>query len=117
MNRWGLLAGAILAEVAGTMALRASVDHAGWAPAVVVGYAAAYTLLGLCLRSGLTIGVAYGVWGACGVALTAVLGTVLFGEVLSGVAILGLGLIIVGVVLVETGARHTKRAATPEVTS
>lgn len=106
MTKWLLLAGAIVAEVTGTMALRATVDHAAWIPLVVAGYLTAFVLLGLTLRTGVPIGVAYGIWGAAGVALTAVLGALIFGELLSIAAIAGIGLIIAGVVLVETGAHR-----------
>lgn len=108
MQRWGLLGGAILAEVAGTLMLRATVDHPGWTPAVVASYLLAFTLLGLTLRAGMSIGAAYGIWGATGVALVAALGTVLFDEPLSITAIAGIALIMVGVVLVETGARRPR---------
>jgi len=51
----------------------------------------------------LPIGVAYGIWAATGVALTAVLGRVLFREPLTRLMLGGIGLIIVGVLLVELG--------------
>lgn len=115
MKKWMLLAGAIVAEVAGTLTLRATVDHPGWIPAVVVSYAVAFTLLGLTLRAGMKIGAVYGIWGATGVALVAALGTVLFGETLSITAIIGIAVIIIGVVLVETGSH--KPTADEEVTA
>src|SRR5699024_9425384 len=102
---WLMLFGAICAEVTGTMALRATVDSAAWLPLVPAAYLVCFLLLALVLRTGMPIGVAYGIWGAAGVSLTAVLGAVLFDEFLSGAAIAGIGLIIVGVVLVETGSR------------
>lgn len=102
---WLLLFGAIIAEITGTMALRATVDSAAWMPLVPVAYLVCFALLGLVLRTGMPIGVAYGIWGAAGVSFTAVLGALLFDELLSGAAIAGIGLIIVGVVLVETGSR------------
>lgn len=105
-STWMLLSGAILAEVTGTMALRAAVDSPAWMALVPVAYLVAFALLGLVLRAGLAIGVAYGIWGAAGVSLTAVLGAVLFDELLGLPAIVGIGLIIVGVVLVESGSRH-----------
>ncbi|MFD1861107.1 QacE family quaternary ammonium compound efflux SMR transporter [Aeromicrobium camelliae] len=111
MKKWFLLACAIAAEVVATMALRASIDHSAWIALVVAGYLAAFTVLALALREHLPIGVAYGIWGATGVALTAVLGAAIFGEVLSPPAIAGLVLIIVGVVLVETGSRHGEAAS------
>lgn len=70
MRKWLLLVGAIVAEVIGTMSLRATVDQATWTPIVVVAYLTAFTLLGLTLRAGVPVGVAYGIWGASGVAFT-----------------------------------------------
>ncbi|WP_353987382.1 DMT family transporter [Ruicaihuangia caeni] len=113
MKRWLLLSAAILTEVVGTLALRATVDDAVWMPVVIVTYAAAFVLLGLALRAGMPVGIAYGIWGACGVALTAVLAAVLFDELLSGPAIVGILLIIVGVVVVEMGSRPLRRTSTP----
>ncbi|MBW8482717.1 DMT family transporter [Actinomadura parmotrematis] len=111
MRKWLYLAGAIGTEVTGTMALRATVEHPAWIALTVAGELTAFVLLGLALRERLPLGVAYGIWGAVGVALTAVLGTVLFGEVLSATAVAGIGLIIGGVVLVETGSRDAGEAA------
>lgn len=109
MSRWLLLAAAILAEVLGTLALRASVDDAGWIPVVAVCYLVAFALLGLTLRAGMPVGAAYGIWGATGVALVAAFGGVVFGEHLSPSAVVGIALIVVGVVLVETGSRGHAR--------
>ena len=119
MKKWVTLVGAIGAEVTGTMLLRASVDDPRWAAGVVIAYICAFALLGLTLRWGMPIGIAYGIWGAVGVALTAILGTMLFDEVLGGRAVLGIGVIVVGVLIVETGGRaagdrETEAAAVPE---
>ena len=65
MKRWLLLLGAIIAEVLGTMSLRAAVDHSAWSIGVITGYLIAFMLLGLALGQGIPIGVAYGMWGAC----------------------------------------------------
>ncbi|MGI6877577.1 DMT family transporter [Microbacterium sp. gxy059] len=101
---WALLVGAVVAEVTGTMALRAVLDHPAWVGLVAVAYIAAFAMLGLTLRAGMPVGVAYGVWAALGVALTAILGAWLFGEALSATAIVGIAAIVIGVVIVETGA-------------
>lgn len=114
MRNWLLLAGAILAEVAGTLTLRATVEHPAWTPAVVVSYVLAFLLLGLTLRTGMPVGVVYGIWGASGVALVALLGTVLFDEMLSVGALIGIAVIIAGVALVETGSRPAPDASTAE---
>jgi small multidrug resistance pump len=106
VRTWALLAGAIVIEVAATLSLRASRDHAVWLVVVVVGYAAALALLTLVIRAGLAVGVAYGIWGAVGTALTAVLGAALFGDPFTLAIVVGIGLIIGGVLLIEFGS-HT----------
>lgn len=103
MKRWLLLSGAIVAEVLGTMALRAAIDQPLWVIGLVAGYLVAFTLLGLALGEGMPIGMAYGIWAAGGVALVAILGAALFGETLSLTAILGIVVIVAGVFLVQTG--------------
>ena len=115
VNKWLLLVGAISAEVAATMLLRASIEHPAWSVGVVVGYVVAFALLGLTLRHGMAIGVAYGVWGAVGVALTAVLGAVIFDETLSLTSAVGIGVIIAGVLVVETGSRGSGEENAVEV--
>ena len=80
MRSWVFLAAAILTEVAGTLALRAFQDHRGWLAVVMPGYVASFVFLAAVLRAGMPVGVAYGIWGACGTALTAVLATVIFAE-------------------------------------
>lgn len=102
--------GAIVAEVFGTMALRAAVDNPLWVIGVICGYVVAFTLLGLALGQGIPVGVAYGIWAAAGVALVAILGVVIFGETLSFLAILGIVTIIAGVYIVQTGQRDPAKA-------
>ncbi len=111
MRKWAFLGAAIVTEVAATLSLRASQDHAAWLTAVVIGYALAFTMLTLVLREGIPVGVTYGIWGACGTALTAVLGAVIFGDPFTGVIALGIGLIIAGVLFIEFGSRPTDPTA------
>jgi small multidrug resistance pump len=106
---WLLLAGAILTEVAATLSLRASDGFRRriWGIPVVVGYLLSFGLLSSSLASGMPVGIAYGVWSACGVALVAVLGKFLFAEPLTWVMGLGIGFIIAGVVTIQfIGAVH-----------
>ncbi|MFV2172485.1 DMT family transporter [Actinomadura sp. LOL_016] len=106
---WLLLAGAILSEVAATLSLRMVSQPGGsraWLVAVVVGYLAAFGFLTLVLHDGLGIGVAYGIWAASGVALTAIASRVLFREALTRVMGLGIVLIAGGVLFIELGAAH-----------
>jgi small multidrug resistance pump len=101
---WVLLAIAIVTEVGATISLKLATDGKRvWYVAVVAGYLTAFSLLAVALTLGLPIGVAYGIWAATGVALTAVLGRVLFREPLTALMLGGIALIIVGVFLVELG--------------
>ncbi|TFH53406.1 multidrug efflux SMR transporter [Actinomyces viscosus] len=102
------LLGAIASEVTGTLSLKLASDSRGyrWYGVVVVGYLAAFALLTLGLREGLSLGVAYGIWSAGGVAATAIASRLLFGEPLTRTMIAGIALIMAGVLLVEVGSVH-----------
>jgi small multidrug resistance pump len=101
---WVYLAGAILTEVLATLSLRVAVSgRRSWYVVVIAGYVVSFVLLARALGEGLGIGVAYGIWTAVGVALTAMLSKTLFGEPLTRTMVLGLLLIISGVVLLELG--------------
>ncbi|WIB60199.1 SMR family transporter [Curtobacterium sp. MCLR17_007] len=101
---WVLLAVAIVTEVGATISLKLATDgkKVFFVP-VVAGYLIAFSLLAVALTLGLPIGVAYGIWAATGVALTAILGRVLFREPLTGLMLGGIALIVAGVFLVELG--------------
>ncbi|MGW2276545.1 DMT family transporter [Streptomyces sp. NPDC001770] len=103
---WLFLMGAILFEVSGTLALRASEGFRKkvWLAPVLFAYVVSFGCLALALSHGMAIGVAYGIWSACGVALTAVLARRLFGEPLTRLMGLGIVLIAGGVLLIEAGA-------------
>jgi len=107
---WLFLAGAILTEVAATLSLRVATTTKrspyGWYAIVAVGYVAAFTFLSLALQAGMPLGVAYGIWSAVGVALTAVFSRVFFRESLTGLMIVGIVLIMGGVLLIELGSAH-----------
>ena len=107
MTRWALLAAAIGSEVAGSLALKAALADPVWYALVVTGYAAAFVLLSAVLRRGLPLGVAYGVWAAMGVTLTAVGAAVVFGEALTPLMLAGIGLVVAGVLCVEIGSHRT----------
>src|SRR5690625_3626631 len=112
MNRrargWLYLAGAIVTEVSGSLSLRGALDHPGLYVVVVCGFAAAFTFLAATLRQGIPLGVAYGVWGATGVALTAVLSMVLFDEPLTALMGVGIVAIIAGVLCIELGSQAAR---------
>ena len=106
---WWALTGAILIEVVATLALRASdgFRKRAWLVPVIIGYTASFYLLWLSLSLGMQVGIAYGVWTACGVALVAILARFLFSERLTPMMAAGIALIVVGVLTIEmAGAAH-----------
>lgn len=116
-SAWPPLLIAIALEVTATLSLRAAegFTHPFWLIPVVIGYSGSLWLLSVVLDRGMPVGVAYGIWSAIGVVLTAVMGTVLFGELLGTVQIIGIGAIVVGVLLVELGSHPRERS--PEATA
>lgn len=109
MITWLLLIVAIIAEVAATLSLKAALDEPALYVVVVAGYATTFTLLAQVLRRGMGLGVAYGIWGALGVTLTAILAAIVFGEELNAVMGLGIAMVATGVLLVEVGSQRARR--------
>jgi small multidrug resistance pump len=106
VRKWALLLAAIAVEVAATLSLRASQDNSLWLVVVVTGYVGAFVLLTMVLRTGMPVGVAYGIWGAMGTAGTAVLAAIIFGDPFTWPIVAGIALIIAGVLLVEFGSHR-----------
>ena len=102
-----LLAGAIVAEVLGTTAMKASDGFAQLWPSVctAVAYLVSFALLAQTLKS-MAVGTAYAIWSAVGTALVVAIGVVFFGESTSVVRMLGIALIIGGVVLLNLSGAH-----------
>lgn len=103
---WLLLMLAIVSEVAATLSLKAAVTTPALYVVVVSGYFASFVFLTFVLKRGMGLGVAYGIWGAIGVALTAVLSAIIFGEAFTAVMGVGMVCIIAGVLLVEMGSHR-----------
>ena len=105
---WLLLAGAILSEVTATISLKLSEGFSKLVPSVVVvvGYVCAFILLSQVLKRGMSIGVAYGIWAAVGVALVALVGALFLGDSLTLVQVGGLVLVGGGVLALELGAAN-----------
>jgi small multidrug resistance pump len=106
---WLALAAAILVEVFATLSLRASdgFRKKAWIVPVSAGYLLCFYLLWVSLSLGMPVGIAYGVWTACGVALVAVIARFLFAEPLTWVMVIGIALIVAGVLTIEmAGAVH-----------
>ena len=102
-----LLTIAILAEVAGTVALKYTNGFTNLGPSalVVAGYGLSFWMLALVLRD-MPIGLAYAVWAAVGTALIAAIGIVAFGEPATTLKLLSLGLILAGVVGLNLAGSH-----------
>lgn len=103
--RWLFLSSAILAEVLGTLSLRASngFKNRWWVIPLAICYGLAFWFLALTLNAGMPVGIAYGIWSAIGVALIALLARIIWKEPLTPRMIVGLVLIMAGVLLVEIG--------------
>lgn len=111
MKNYLMLAFAICCEVLGSSALKQAQDNPAWFLVTILTDGIALTILGLLLRRGMQLSVAYGIWGAGGVALTALVGTVVFGEPFTLLMGVGILLVIAGVLLVEFGAPHDETEA------
>ncbi|MCB1472343.1 MAG: multidrug efflux SMR transporter [Rhodobiaceae bacterium] len=96
------LALAIVAEVIGTSALKASDGFTRLPPTllVVASYVVAFFFLALAIRQ-MNVGVAYAIWSGLGIVLITAIGYVYFGERLDFAAWAGLGLIIAGVAVIN----------------
>lgn len=102
MNAWLTLALAILAEVVGTSALKASEGFSRpWPSTVVVaGYGMAFYFLSLTLRQ-IPVGIAYAVWSGAGTVLITVIGVFAFRQKIDLAGVLGIGLIVAGVLVLN----------------
>ena len=102
-----LLTIAILAEVAGTVALKYTNGFTNLGPSalVVAGYGLSFWMLALVLRD-LPIGLTYAVWAAVGTALIAAIGIVAFGEPATTLKLLSLALIVLGTVGLNAAGSH-----------
>src|SRR5438445_2969607 len=79
---YAYLAIAILAEVIGTSALKATAGFTKLGPSVAgeAAFTAAFFFLSLALRT-IPIGIAHAIWGGCGLTLIVIIGAVVFREI------------------------------------
>lgn len=93
---------AIVAEVIGTTALKASEGFTRLAPSliVVVGYGVAFYCLSLVLKS-IPVGVTYAIWSGLGIVLITVVAFLVYGQRIDLAGLIGMGLIIAGVVVLN----------------
>lgn len=96
------LAIAIVTEVIGTSALKASEDFSKLIPSilVVLGYGISFRMLALVVRE-IPIGVSYAIWSGAGIVLVALVGMVLYKQVPDLAAWAGFLLIITGIAVIN----------------
>ena len=111
MTQWVFLAAAIAMEVTGSLSLKAAMDRPSLYAVVTVGYAGSFICLSMALRHGMALGVGYGIWGATGVAATAVLSLVIFHEPLTLLTGIGIVAVMAGVLLIELGSQAAQNKA------
>lgn len=102
MSPWLTLAIAIVAEVIGTTALKASDGFSRLWPSaiVVVGYGVSFYCLSLVLRS-IPVGITYAVWSGLGIVLISLVAFAVYGQRIDLAGLIGMGLIIAGVLVLN----------------
>jgi small multidrug resistance pump len=106
MNAWLTLTLAILAEVVGTSALKASAGFSRLWPSMVViaGYGVAFYFLSLTLKQ-IPVGIAYAVWSGAGTVLITLIGVLVFRQKIDLAGVIGIALIIAGVLVLNLLSR------------
>jgi small multidrug resistance pump len=96
------LAIAIISEVIGTSALKASNEFTRVIPSLItlVAFVTAFYFLSLTLRT-IPVGIAYAIWSGVGIVLISLIGRFVFGQELDPPALIGMGLIVAGVLVIN----------------
>jgi len=102
MSHWLALVIAIVAEVIGITALKASDEFTRLLPSliVVVGYGTAFYFMSISLRV-LPVGIMYAIWSGMGIVLISILGWLVYRQTLDMPAMMGLAFIIAGVIIIN----------------
>lgn len=109
MSHWLALAIAIVAEVIGTTALKASNEFTRLFPSliVVVGYGTAFYFMSISLRV-LPVGIMYAIWSGMGIVLISILGWFVYRQTLDMPALIGLAFIISGVIIINVFSKSIR---------
>lgn len=93
---------AIVAEIIGTSALKASDGMTRLSPTLISlgAYAVAFYFLSLTLRT-IPTGIAYAIWSGVGIVLISAIGWIWFKQSLDAAALIGIALILVGVLVIN----------------
>jgi small multidrug resistance pump len=99
---WVYLAAAIVLEVIGTSALKASDGFSNFAESMlcIVTYAVAFYFLSLVVKV-IPVGIAYAIWAGSGIVLITAIGALWFKQVPDIAAACGIALIVAGVVVIN----------------
>jgi small multidrug resistance pump len=99
---------AIITEVIGTNALKASEEFTKIVPSIIVvaGYGVTFYCMTLLLRT-LPVGIMYALWSGLGIVLVTITGAVIYKEIPDIPAVIGMGLIIAGVVVINVFSKTT----------
>jgi small multidrug resistance pump len=99
---WIYLTVAVLAEVAGTIALKYAEGFTKPIPVVVVvlGYGLAFFLLSKVVQM-LPLAITYAIWSGTGIALIGIIGWLFLGQKLDAAALIGIALIVSGVLVMN----------------
>ncbi len=99
---WLYLAIAILSEVSGTLALKASDGFSNPVASTlcVIAYGIAFYFLSLVIKT-IPVGIAYAVWSGAGIVLITSVAALWFREIPDIPALLGIALIIAGVIVIN----------------
>ncbi|WP_159711515.1 DMT family transporter [Geminicoccus flavidas] len=102
LSAYGLLAFAIVFEVAGSSMLQRSEQFTRFIPAVatIACFAASLFFLSQALKA-IPLGVAYAIWGGVGIILTTLVSVFVFRFTVDLAAIIGIALIVAGVVVIN----------------
>ncbi|OPY49015.1 MAG: multidrug efflux protein [Methanosaeta sp. PtaU1.Bin060] len=101
--QWLFLLIAIIGEVIGTSALKASDGFTKIIPSIIViiGYGIAFFFLSLTLKENVHIGIVYAIWSGLGIILISIIGYSFYKQTLDMPAVLGIALIIIGVIIIN----------------
>ena len=99
---------AIVAEVLGTTAMKASEGFSKLVPSIatVLAYGTSFYFLSHVL-SHIPVGIAYAIWSGVGIVLISLLGWLFYKQSLDAPAVVGMGLIIAGVVVINLFSRSS----------
>ena len=102
MKQYLILFLAIICEVVATSALKQTEQFTRLVPSLIsiAGYAAAFYLLSIVMRS-IPIGISYAIWSGVGIVLVALVDWIVFKQHLDLPAIIGICMILGGVVVIN----------------